>query len=118
MKKKVGTWRSITTDYDNETKDTGRVVIAWVCVTVLLVLAFMLFVALRVVIMSSTHTFDFFNFGGGVGAVLGGFATLLGALSVYVLADNKNRPDPPPAPPPAPYVPKSSLSPSVLNEDC
>ena len=85
-------WKHAITDYDNETVDTGRLIVMWACTTVLVTIIIMLIVAIIIVFMNDAHSFDFQNFGIGIGAILGGMATLLTSFAVYVFADNKDRP--------------------------
>ena len=84
-------WQHAITDYDNKTVDTGRLIVMWACTTILITIAIMLIVAIMIVIMNDAHSFDFQNFGVGVGAILGGMATLLTSLGIYIFADNKSK---------------------------
>lgn len=107
--KKDGMFQHIMTDYDNETFDTGRVIVVFVGIIVLLVTLAMTAVAGLQVYNSPEVKFDFLNFGGGVAALLGGFSTLLGAFAVYISQDAKNKP-PAPIPPLVPVPTPTPIS--------
>lgn len=72
-------WKHLSTDYDNQTFDTGRVL-------VLVVILSMIVLQGWDVIAHATK-FDPQSYGAGVAAVLAG-------LGAYIFGDNTKRPDP------------------------
>jgi hypothetical protein len=80
MQNKAGFWKHITTDYDNHSFDTGRVI----GVAVILSMIFMQMWD----IIAHAAKFDPQAYGGGVAAILAG-------LGAYIFGDNAKRPTPP-----------------------
>lgn len=87
--KKPGFWKHITTDYDNRTFDTGRVI-------GLAIILSMIFMGVWDVIVHMAK-FDAQGYGAGVAAVLAG-------LGAYIFGDNAKRP-PVDVPPPSESTP-------------
>ena len=77
MNKKHSFWKHISTDYDNQTFDTGRVI-------GIVVILSMIFMQLWDVIDHSAK-FDPQGYGAGVAAILAG-------LGAYLFGDNAKRP--------------------------
>lgn len=79
---KSGFWKHISTDYDNKTFDTGRVI-------GIAVILSMIFMEMWDVIDHAAK-FDPQAYGAGVAAILAG-------LGAYIFGDNSKRPPAPPA---------------------
>lgn len=79
--KPVGVWKSVSTDYDNHTFDTGRFLV------VLVVIAMIFLQGWDVI--AHAAKFDAQSFGTGIGALLLG-------LGAYIFGDNTKRPEGPP----------------------
>lgn len=77
MRKKPGFWKHISTDYDNQTFDTGRVI-------GIVVILSMIFLQTWDIVAHAAK-FDPQSYGGGVAAILAG-------LGAYIFGDNSKRP--------------------------
>ena len=73
-----GFWKHISTDYDNKTFDTGRVIV------IMVILSMMALEAWDVLMHAAK--FDPQAYGAGVAAILAG-------LGAYIFGDNTKRPD-------------------------
>jgi hypothetical protein len=81
--KSAGVWQQISTEADNQTRDVGLVMVAWLGVIVLGAIPCLVVGAYLSMYFDILHKFDGQGLGVAIGSVCGGFGVALGALGAY-----------------------------------
>jgi len=79
----AGVWQQITTEADNQTRDVGLYLVAWLGLTVLGAIPLLIAGVMIAAWLDPAHKFDPQPLGVAIGAVCTGFGVALGALGAY-----------------------------------